>query len=567
MTIPALETAREEDAIANEGRPGWTRSASFSALLGGSLGLMLFSLVALPVLNPTYIGWAMADSDSAVYYLGWQFFRREPWNWPPGAIRNYVAPEGTSIGYTDSIPLLALPLKLIQRVLPAHFQYLGVWIALCCVLQGAFGALLVRLFTPNLLLQALGALLFLLYAPFWWRLQRHLTLASHWTLLAALLLLLRQRRPRRVSLWLALIAVVSLVHPYLLAMVMTLWAAELAGAAFVAGRSAWGRILLAGALSGLIALSGFWVSGLLIFRPPPASGYDSLTLNLTAPINPWDSRGIGSAFLKPRPFAMAGQKIEARSNYQGAGVLLLFFAGFCLALSRPVSKKAIVRCLPILAACAACTAYAITNKITLDDRSLVLMNLPGALARFTAVFRVPDRFFIVASYSALALSIALVVTRCKPVYAAVLLSFLVRVQAIDMTEELSYEKQHRYRAGIAWNSPLQSDFWRSLGARYKGIMHIPAKLTAPDWCNLAFLAAEQGMSVNIGYTARPAPNRFNAYERWSEERVREGDLERDKVYVFAEREMWEAAGRWRQEGDQMLEVDGRWVFAPNPQKP
>ncbi len=38
------------------------------------------------MLDPREVGWAM-HGDWQVHFLGWQFFRHEPWQWPPGAIR------------------------------------------------------------------------------------------------------------------------------------------------------------------------------------------------------------------------------------------------------------------------------------------------------------------------------------------------------------------------------------------------------------------------------------------------------------------------------------------------
>ena len=101
------------------------------------------------------------------------------------AIAGVGHPVGTSIGNTDAIPSLAFPLKLLHLALPDPLQYLGAWVLLCYVLQGVFGALLVRQVTADLTLQVLGAALFV-QTPALLHRFGHTALCAHWTLLAAI---------------------------------------------------------------------------------------------------------------------------------------------------------------------------------------------------------------------------------------------------------------------------------------------------------------------------------------------------------------------------------------------
>ena len=82
----------------------------FGMLLGGIVFLIIYGH---KILNPTFIEWTM-DGDAAQHFLGWHFFRSEPWTFPIGVIQSYQYPQGTSLVYTDSIPLLAIPLKLLS---------------------------------------------------------------------------------------------------------------------------------------------------------------------------------------------------------------------------------------------------------------------------------------------------------------------------------------------------------------------------------------------------------------------------------------------------------------------
>ena len=109
-------------------------------LAGFALGGLFFVTIAgWRLVSPMEIDWAM-KFDWRIHFLGWHIFRGEPWAWPPGTLVGYYhAPAGTSIGYTDSLPLVAFLLKPISPLLPMPFQYLGLWLTACFALQGYWG--------------------------------------------------------------------------------------------------------------------------------------------------------------------------------------------------------------------------------------------------------------------------------------------------------------------------------------------------------------------------------------------------------------------------------------------
>ena len=80
---------------------------------------------------------------------------------------------GSSIVFSDSIPLLALALKPFSAWLPASFQYFGAWIAACFVLQAWFGWKLLRLFVSDRWLALLGVAFFAISPVFAARLWGH----------------------------------------------------------------------------------------------------------------------------------------------------------------------------------------------------------------------------------------------------------------------------------------------------------------------------------------------------------------------------------------------------------
>ena len=193
-------------------------------LIGLAIGLAaFFCIFDANVLDPTNIDWRMRG-DPGRNYVGWQFFRSEPWTFPPGAIRSYGHPVGTSVVFTDSIPLVAIPLKALAAVLPSEFQYFGLWILLSFGLQGLFAGLLVGRLTQSPSALALGSALLVLSPPMALRAFCHTALVSHWLLLAAIYGYLQRRRK---SFWAILLSGATLVNFYLFCMAGVLWAASL----------------------------------------------------------------------------------------------------------------------------------------------------------------------------------------------------------------------------------------------------------------------------------------------------------------------------------------------------
>src|SRR6266508_6013212 len=123
-------------------------SPRFSLLIGGTLGLSWFYLLFGPsVLFPTHTRWLM-QGDGAQHLLGWLFFRHDPWTFPLGSVPSFGYPVGTTVGFTDAIPWLAMVAKSLSPLLPVDFQYIGPCLGLCFFLQGALGVRIVQELSP-----------------------------------------------------------------------------------------------------------------------------------------------------------------------------------------------------------------------------------------------------------------------------------------------------------------------------------------------------------------------------------------------------------------------------------
>ncbi len=158
-----------------------------------ALGAILFLLFyGFRVINPLYTDWMhFAPPDMIETYLGWHYYMRAPWEFPLGLYDSLSYPIKTTILNTDSIPLFAIPLKLFKNIMPADFQYWGIYVLLCYMFQSFLGMLIIRKFTKNdmwgNITAILAGVLICLMPSMTLKVFWHTTSAYHFILLAALI--------------------------------------------------------------------------------------------------------------------------------------------------------------------------------------------------------------------------------------------------------------------------------------------------------------------------------------------------------------------------------------------
>jgi hypothetical protein len=194
------------------------------------IGLLIFVYVTGGrILNPTSRDWLMIG-DSATHYMGWEFFRHTALlQWPLGLNPKFGLDISSAIAFTDSIPIGALILKPFSFLLPSTFQYLGIWILICFVLQTYLAARLLSHFLADQIQVALGSVFIALSPVLMYRLVHdgygHIALVSHFLILGALNLYFTKQVK---SWWWALLFISTiLIQAYFIPMVAAIWIAKL----------------------------------------------------------------------------------------------------------------------------------------------------------------------------------------------------------------------------------------------------------------------------------------------------------------------------------------------------
>lgn len=501
------------------------------ALVGGVFFLAVFGP---QLLRPANIGWLMRP-DSQMYFLAFEHFRREPWQWPPGVIRGVGHPVGTSIGNSDAVPLAAFPLKAFHAWLSEPFQFLGGWLFACFVLQGVAGALVARQVTADRRLQALTGALFVLSPALVHRVG-HPALSAHWTVVGAVLLLMAESPgpARRFAAWTLLTVATAAINPYLTLMVLGLalcasldgWRAGRHGSAAAFARAA-----------ALVAAVGavFWAIGIFTVRGSALrfGGFGVYSMNLLSPVIP-----LGYGRLLPSiPVVQEGQ--AEGFVYLGAGWLALAVvaAGLRVARGRAWPRLG-VAWLGVLTF----TLLAVSPVVTAGPRVLADLSawIPGV---FDAV-RSSGRFAWVPLYLAFVFIVRLLLVHLRPRVALALLAGGVALQAADL--QGAYAGLYARERSAAWtdyDNPLKSPVWEAAVAAHAHLVMAPPDMCASVWPGPAgphlpfsMLAARHGATVNSGFSGRFDFDQVAAYCRSLQADLAAGRFADDSLYVLSRAE-------------------------------
>lgn len=521
-----------------------------------------FALGGAGILAPGRVGW-LAQGDLAQSYLGWAFFRDTPWAWPPGASPAYGLEIASSVYYSDSIPLLALFFKSIEAALPATFQYFGLWVLLCLMLQAWFAWKLAGLASRDLVFRTVAVLLLVMAPPMLNRMGGHMALVGHWTLLAGLYLCLRPRQPGQWRAWALLVAVAMAVHAYLFVLVGALWVTDLARrwvddrrrhvAHFRVG--AWkeaaavvGAALLSAWLSGLFTVSG---------RGMGAQGFGHYKMNLLAPLD-----GAGWSALGLR-FATAAGEYEG-FNYLGAGVIAMALLALVLYVRHRATLAWTTRHSALLAMAVVLVLLAVTHVVGLGAMQGALP-LPAKLADKLRGMPVQatGRVFWVVYYLIIVAALFTLARTLRPMPLRLVLLGVLALQLIDLYPGLANMRQlNLARASMMPPSDLHSPFWEQAAAKYRDVRHLPTRVIAPGWESVAFLAQQHRMGTDVVQVARLDVRPFWALEQRKRAQLFEGEPAADSLYVLGEEMLDLARAALVDPRDALFRLDGRIVLAP-----
>lgn len=487
-----------------------------------------------------------------MHQLGWMAFRQAPWGWPPGASPELGIELSNSIALVDGLPLFAFPFKLATGLLPPVFQYWGLWLLLCFMLQSVFGYLLAQALGAGKLAALVAAGFVLVTPALLFRIPMHMALSGHWTILAALWLYARAASPRSWHCPL-LMALTAAIHAYLLAMVLPIWAASLLQRRLLrrtGSPGALGEIVLTlASVLAVLYLAGFFMTGSL-----GTYGFGSYKLNLLWPVI---SYGWSQIFpdLPHTKFDYEGL------SFPGVGTMALLTLGMVTGGIAAAGAMFHRRWWPLATVVAAMAIFALSNKIAILDHEWLEIALPATLLDVFSAFRSSGRFVWPLLYLVTIGAVAMLARRFPPVPVAAIASLALAVQIAD-----SAPKWHDFSAGLPpsspfWTTALTSPFWdRAAEAGYTRLRAIPLQGYGGDWQVLSYYAVTHRMATDAVYLGRTDEAAQNALVETERLALETGSFEPRTLYIL-DAETAVQAARHLRPADLLANIDGRIVFA------
>jgi Family of unknown function (DUF6311) len=542
-----------------------------SIWLSALMGTCAFLIIAGPrFLDPTNVAW-LVGGDPLQHYLGWAFYRNSPWTWPVGLSPLYGMEFSNSIVFTDSIPLLAIPFKSINQFLPYPFQYLGIWVLLCFVLQAYFAFRLIGLITNSIVIQCLGSILFLFSPPLIFRLSLHESLMGHFIILAALYLNLKPinegteaKKTYSHSLaWIVLLSIAVLTHFYLAVMALVLWLADLMRRALVLKSISFKEVLIEIMLAlGVMAFVA-WQAGYFAIEGASGAtrGFGDFRTNLLALFN---SRGW-SYFIRPIPLRDAVEAATGEGfQYLGAGSLLLLFSALYAAMRRKIELPKLIRAAAkdypfLIIALITLALISFSNYIGFGPWN-VRVPLPDFLISILSIVRSSSRLFWPMYYAIILIIIFVVIRAYSKKVTLILLSVAALLQVIDTSAGwLSTREKVSLTTSSQFVTKLQNSFWKNAGSHYKSVVTTGGQ---ENWEAFGVYASENQMATNIAHIARVDYKKSEqAFSRVSQQ-LHQGPLDSNTLYVFQD---WKTAPdhiQYDPQKDLLARIDGVNLLAP-----
>ncbi len=515
--------------------------------------------------------------DLAAYQLGWEFFRQTPLiQWPLTAVPNYGVSFHTVLFSGNA--LIELPLKFLRPILPSTFQYVGMWIVGCFVLQGYFAARLLSHFLSDRFIRFVVAFIFVISPALLFRIgiAGHPFWGAHWLILCALYLYFGERQSHVA--WSMLIAFTLMISIYTSAMVFVIFFAAI-GKALLTEHDARRKREVARLvfLPSLVGLLSFIVAGYLAYGSS-AKGTGFFRLNAAAFFNPGFSSQDSFSFILNHFGPLRVRQLVAEEGegfqYLGLGTILTIpLLVVYTVRHHPATWWRTV--FPLLFACTFLFLVAMSNRIALVRHEFYYW-LPDSILDLRQIFRAAPRFgwpmYYLLTLGGVVAMVRLVRGRVAIIIVTLL---LVSVHTLDQIPGLAYA--HRELSSQRpYRSPLVDPEWSNIAKSYKKINLFPnfdlqvgegspdAEFWNGEWYHFARFAVENRLATGFGYFTRPLTRYLEQDNQKMTGELESGNLEVNAMYVLSNPETWKAARGHLNDKSRALVLDGYYVILGPP---
>ncbi|HEU4495527.1 MAG TPA: DUF6311 domain-containing protein [Flavobacterium sp.] len=512
-------------------------------IYGFSLIICMFIIqfsYGLSILNPENINWLMsAHHDWGTHYLGWAFYREDPWTFPLGYTESYNYPLGTNVGFTDTIPLLAFIFKPFRFLMPEDFQFFGLWLFLCHYLTAVYSFKIFNLFKVNTWL-AIFAVILIAANPVLLFRCIHPALSSHFIIVGSIYNYLKNSKSNadRINIHqVILFFIAGTVNPYIAAMIFG-FNIILPLKHYFIERSINIKKLLIYPIISLSSVMIFWLFfGMIELNNPTnlasVEKYNFYSFNLNSFFN---SYGHYSKFF-PDLGSTDPRQYEGFA-YLGLGLMIIILCSLLYVITILYRKKILSQTIKkyslLLMLCIGLTLFAITNELTFGKQTIAILPLPGIIEKLGFIFRASGRFVWPLYYLMLILSLlAFTKINITAGIKAIVLALLTFLQLYDTQKLFS---QWNLPSG-SYHTPLSDKKWLKVMEKFDNIIVYPpftynySMNYQMDYQDLCYLALKAKKPISNAYVARTNVNKAEAFSKELLKRLNRGEIDDNRLFI------------------------------------
>jgi hypothetical protein len=515
------------------------------------LGLM-FGLwfIGIENVNPFNTKW-ISKGDLLSSQIQWNFYRKTPIiQWPITAIPNYGESLGTVVG--SGIALVEIPLKLVNQVLPSNFQYFGLWILACFVLQGHFAAKILGHFNLSVIAKNIGSIIFITSPILVLRIGElgHPMLAAHFLILGSIVLYLNN--DQNDFKWLILLVISMLTNLYLFVIVYGVYIARVIQNVvvqrnWVSIKANMQKVLY----STFIAICVFVFLGYFNFRNSElGSGF--FRLDIYGLLNPGYAHETSFSWVANLLDA-DHSSIRRFHDYEGVAYLgLAPLIGLILYIQNMRLKNyrsEVANISGIILIAMALFLVALSNRISVAGFEISYW-WPTILTDLRQAFRAATRFSWLIYYVLMLLGlVALFRYASKGGRRTYLAGMLLLVHIIDIFPAISHLHVKQTESEVR-ESSLSSSLWPEIAQSKDRLILYPnfdlqslndiefSEIWHENWQDFALFAIDEGLNTNFVYASRSMFTEIEKQNRASRALLLKGEITGTDIWLIGDESLW-----------------------------
>lgn len=508
------------------------------------ISLVLYScLYGFHSLNPQNVNWILQEyNDFENGYLAWKAFRNSPWMFPFGFMNTLSYPEYTSVMFSGAIPGMALFFKLIRFILPATFQYFGIWTLLCMVLMGLYSSKVLNRLSRDRHVAIIGSVFFILIPVMHMRIFAHTGLDGQWLLIAMFDMCLDMKDIEwKKNIWFRAVLfgmIAILQHSYFLPIVaVVLLYGVIHNITNGNGVIKNVALLIVYTVAGFVTvylLGGFSTD----ISKGTAGGLGQYSMNLNALFNPRCDPAIWSKFIGPLPYHHNGQ--QEGFAYLGLGIIILLIIDIFSFIMHIKKKTKIIKKYAIDIAIAffvlaIALFISLSPLATVGEKTLYEIKLPDNIKNIWAIFRSSGRFSWILVYAIMLFAI-ISFHKMQRTWSVYVLILVLILQIIDLSD-IFLVRRDAYTKEYEYNPYTNTDLsWDEIEA----LDSIRYVYFVPD--NYAFTMRDNFIITDWALNRKMAVNAFYFSHQDSEDIISNNSIlalseaKEDTLFIFIDKE-------------------------------